>query len=43
MFFGYGILQVAPLPLHFPVDEPTCYENGYYSEMVCKPATADYN
>ena len=42
-FFGYGALHVAPLPLPFPDDEPTCYKNHYYSETACKPATADYN
>ena len=42
-FFGYGALQVAPLPPLFPDDKPTCYENDYCSETACKPATAGYN
>ena len=42
-FFGYGAPQVAPLPIFFPDNEPTCYENDYCSETACKPAIADYN
>ena len=41
--FGYGALQVAPLPLFLPEDYPTCQPNDYYSETEFKFATADCN